>query len=137
MIPIKTLSKKNFKNYGLILEPVDKKRIFTVLCGDKGSHGWRIGYVMLGPEKVTSLEAHPDSDETFEPVFGISILLVAEKNKPNRIEAFLLDKGVLVKKGVWHSLRVLSEKAGIKVTENYEVESVFHKLKKPIDINFV
>lgn len=137
MIPIKTLSRTNFKKYGLILEPVDKKRVFTVLYGDKGAHGWRIGYVILRPEKVTSLEAHPESDETFEPVYGISILLVAEKNKPNRIEAFLLDKGVLVKKGVWHGLRVLSEKAGIKVTENYEVESVFHKLKKPIDINFI
>ncbi|MBP7792138.1 MAG: hypothetical protein KA120_03655 [Candidatus Goldbacteria bacterium] len=137
MIPIKTLSKENFRKYGVLLEPKNKSRVFTVLCGDKGSQGWRIGYVMLGPEKVRSLEAHPESDETFEPVFGISILLVAEKCKPDCIEAFLLDKGVLVKKGVWHGLRVLSEKAGIKVTENFEVKSVFHKLKKPIDINFV
>lgn len=137
MIPIKQLSKKNFKKYGVILEPENNKKIFTVLCGNKGSRGWRIGYVMLGPEKITTLESHPESDETFEPVFGISILLVSEKTKPDRIEAFLLDKGVLVKKGVWHGLRVLSEKAGIKVTENYEVNSIFHKLKKPIDINFV
>jgi hypothetical protein len=34
-------------------------------------------------------------------------------------------------------VRVVSQQAEIKITENFEVASVIHKLKKPIDIAFV
>ena len=137
MIPIKTLSREGFKKYGSVLAPEDKSKVFTVVCGEKEKTGWRIGYVIIGPEEVDTIEAHPQSLETFEPVSGTAIILVAPKDKPDEMEAFLLDEAVLVEKGVWHGLKVLSEKAEIKVTENYEVDTVFHKLSKPIDIGFV
>jgi ureidoglycolate hydrolase len=136
MIPVKRLTHENFSKYGCLLDPKDKSKVFTVVCGDKDAKGWRIGVVILGPEPVSRLEAHPGSMETFEPVAGTSVLLVSEPGKPDGIEAFLLDKGVLVNKNVWHGLSVISEKAEVKVTENFEVESVFHKLKDPIDIGF-
>ncbi|HDQ26708.1 MAG TPA: hypothetical protein ENN43_08210 [bacterium] len=136
MIPVKRITGESFKKYGSVLEPADKSKVFTVLCGDAEAKGWRIGYVIIGPDVVKNLEAHPGSLETFEPVKGTAVLLVAEPGSPDNIEAFLLDKGVLVNKNVWHGLSVLSESAEIKVTENYEVESVFHRLKKPIDIGF-
>jgi ureidoglycolate hydrolase len=137
MIPLQRLSRRAFKKYGGILEPADKTKVFTVVCGDKDAAGWRTGYVIIGPDKVKTLEAHPASLETFEPVSGVSVLLVAETKKPDDIEAFLLDRAVVVDKNIWHGLSVLSEKAEVKVTENFEVASVFHKLKKPIDIAFV
>jgi ureidoglycolate hydrolase len=137
MIQIKQLSAEAFKKYGSMLEPADKSKVFTVVCGDKEAKGWRIGVVIIGPESVKQLEAHPGSLETFEPVAGTAILLVAETKNPDDVEAFLLDKGVLVNKNIWHALSVLSSKAEVKVTENFEVESVFHKLKKPIDVGFV
>ena len=114
-----------------------KKKIFSVLTGDKQAKGWRIGYLIFHPAPVDSLEAHPESMETFEPVTGTTVILVAPQNNPGAIEAFLLDKPVCVAKNVWHGVRVVSEKAEIKITENFDVASVIHKLKKPIDIAFV
>jgi ureidoglycolate hydrolase len=136
MIPIKQLSKETFGKYGSMLDPEDKSKVFTVVCGDKDAKGWRIGVVIIGPENVKQLEAHPESLETFEPVAGTSVLLVSETKNPDSIEAFLLDRGVLVNRNIWHALSVLSLKAEVKVTENFEVASVFHKLKKPIDVGF-
>jgi ureidoglycolate hydrolase len=136
MIPVKQLNRESFKKYGSMLDPEDKTKVFTVVCGDKDARGWRIGVVIIGPSPVEQLEAHPESKETFEPVAGTSILLVSETDKPDNIEAFLLDRGVLVNKNIWHGLSVISEKAEVKVTENFEVDSIFHKLKKPIDIGF-
>jgi ureidoglycolate hydrolase len=136
MIPIKQLNAESFNNYGTMLDPEDKSKVFTVVCGDRDAKGWRIGVVIIGPDEVKQLEAHPESLETFEPVRGTSILLVSETKKPDDIEAFLLDRGVLVNKNIWHALSVLSEKAEVKVTENFEVESVFHKLKKPVNVGF-
>lgn len=137
MIPIKQLTNESFKKYGSLLEPADKSKVFTVLCGDKDAAGWRIGYVILGPGNVDSLEAHPVSFETFEPVAGTAVILVAQTGSPDVIEAFLLDRGILINKNIWHGLRVISAKAEIKVTENFEVETIHHKLKKPIDVGFV
>ncbi|MEI7542416.1 MAG: hypothetical protein WCJ94_04095 [bacterium] len=137
MIKIQNLSKKTFSKYGIILEQSDKKKVFTVLTGDKNAKGWRIGYLVFRPGVVDSLESHPESMETFEPVSGTTVILVAEKNTPEKIEAFLLDKPVCVLKNVWHGVRVLSEQAEIKLTENFEVESLIYKLKKSIDIGFV
>jgi ureidoglycolate hydrolase len=134
MIKIQNLSKKKFSKYGLVLEQSDKKKIFTVLTGDKQAKGWRIGYLIYHPAVIDSLEAHPESMETFEPVSGTTVILVAPQKAPEKIEAFLLDKPVCVAKNVWHGVRVLSEKAEIKITENYDVDSKIHKLKKPLDI---
>ncbi|MFP4466478.1 MAG: ureidoglycolate lyase [Candidatus Goldiibacteriota bacterium] len=136
MIKIKQLTHENFRPYGGILEPEDKSDVFTVLCGDENAKGWRIGYVILGPDKVKSLEAHPGSFETFEPVSGVSVILAAPEKEPEKIEAFLLDKSVLINKNIWHAVRVLSGKAEIKVVENFKVDSVYHDLKNPVDVGF-
>jgi len=87
MIKIQTLSKKAFKKFGAIIEQPDKKKIFSVLTGDKEARGWRIGYLVYFPEPVKSLEKHPESMETFEPVSGTSIMLLAGKKTPHKVEA--------------------------------------------------
>ncbi len=137
MIKVKNLSDKAFKPYGMVIGQKDKKKVFSVLTGDKTAAGWRIGYLIFHPAPLESIECHPESMETFEPVSGTTILLVAPQKAPDKIEAFLLDKPVCVAKNIWHGVRVVSESAEIKITENFEVESVHHKLKKPIDLMFV
>ncbi len=137
MIPVKALSAEAFKQYGYIIEQKDASKVFEVLFGDKDAKGWRIGYLAMGPSPVESLEYHPESLETFEPVSGTSVIIVAPFDRPDMMEAFLLDKPVCVGKKIWHGVSVLSARAEIKITENYEVESVHHKLNKPIDIAFV
>lgn len=136
MIKIKNLSAKAFSKYGVVLEQKNKKKIFSVITGDKEAKGWRIGYLIFHPAPVDSLEAHPESMETFEPVTGTTIILVAPQKDPEAIEAFLLDKPVCVAKNVWHGVKVVSELSEIKITENFEVASVIYKLKKPIDLGF-
>lgn len=121
----------------MVLEQSDKKKVFSVLTGDSAAVGWRIGYLIFHPAPVDSMENHPESMETFEPVSGTTVILVAEHKTPDKIEAFLLDKPVCISKHVWHAVRVVSEHAEIKITENFDVESVIRKLKKPIDIAFV
>lgn len=137
MIPVKVLSSEVFRRYGHIIEPKDPSKVFEVLFGDREAKGWRIGYLAMGPSPVDSLEQHPESLETFEPVTGTSVLLVAPYESPDEIEAFLLDKPVCVGKKIWHGVSVISARAEIKITENYDVDSVHHKLKKPINIAFV
>jgi ureidoglycolate hydrolase len=137
VIRISSLSAKSFKKYGTLLEQKDKKKIFSVIAGDADAKGWRIGYLIFKPAPVDSLECHPASMETFEPVSGTTVILTAQHKAPEKIEAFLLDKPVCVAKNVWHAVRVISESAEIKITENFEVESVIHKLKKPVDIAIV
>jgi len=134
MIKINLLKKENFEKYGIVIEPQDKNKIFDVICKEESKVGWRIGYLVMTPQEVSTIEAHPHSMETFEPVKGTSIIIVAEPNSPQNIEAFLLDKPVCLNKGVWHGILVLSETAEIKITENLEVDSVYYKLEKPVNI---
>ena len=137
MIRISNLTAKAFKKYGIVLEQRNKKKVFSVIAGDPKAAGWRIGYLIFSPAPVDSLERHPESMETFEPVSGTTVMLVAPQNAPEKMEAFLLDKPVCVAKNIWHAVRVMSESAEIKITENFEVESVIYKLKKPVDIAIV
>jgi len=136
MIPIKRLDENNFKKFGIVIEPDDRSKVFSVICGDEKAAGWRIGYLVAKPENVNGMEAHPESMETFEPVSGTAVMIVAEQKTPDKIEAFLLDKPVCLHKNTWHAVSVLSDVAEIKITENYNVESVFYKLEKPIDVGY-
>ncbi len=74
------------------------------------------------------LECHPDSYESFEPLKGIGILLTAKPESPEDYHAFLLDKPVCLKKGVWHQLIALTEEVQVKITENLEVGTSFYEL---------
>ncbi len=137
MIKVKTINAESFKKYGVVIEQKAKGKVFDVLTGDKNAKGWRLGYLVTGPDRVKVLEKHPSSMETFEPVSGTAIMILAEEKTPDKMEAFLLDKPVCLYKSIWHAVSVISDKAEIKITENFEVESLFHKLKKSIDIAYV
>ena len=137
MIQIKPLNSRDFAKYGKIICQEKENEIFQVVLSEPAQTGWRIGYLVMGPGKTDSLEAHPESYETFEPVSGTAIMLVAEEATPDKIEAFLLDKPICINKKIWHGVRVLSQKCEIKIMENFEVESIFHKLEKSLEVGFV
>ena len=62
---------------------------------------------------------------------GKRVLLVAEHETPENCHAFILDKPVVLKKGIWHQTLALTPEAQVKITENIEVESVFYTYDKP------
>ncbi len=122
----------NFNKYGVVLE-LTKNAVngFDILVTEK-AHGWRIALYEYDRRNAERLENHPTSKESFEPVKGVTLLVVAEKDKPEEFETFLLDKPVCLEKGVWHQVITLSDRAVVKITENLEVDSEFFYPKNPL-----
>jgi len=135
---INSLTAKKFKKYGQILELNSKKnkknnRVneFEILVSEANS-GWRIAYLILRNRTLKRLERHPESKESFEPVKGVSLIVVAQSNSPEKVETFLLDKPVVLNKGVWHDVLTLSDETEIKITENIEVACEYHPLDSKV-----
>ena len=76
----------------------------------------------------------PASRESFEPLHGLTVLVVATHENPEEYEAFILDKPVCLKKGIWHQVLALTEEAQVKIVENLEVQSEFYDLEKAIHV---
>ncbi len=130
MKELKYITKENFKKYGMVLDFSSKDvSVWEILFKVKDS-GWRIAILEIDRHSATRVERHPDSIETFEPLSGISLLLVSDKD-PEGFEVFLLDKPVCLNKGIWHEVIALSEKAKFKITENDEVVCEYHDFDKP------
>jgi len=132
-IKVKNLD-KSFEQYGRIIKPFNegpaeqgKGWDFYMLSKSK-SDGWRIGYLIQTSKEVNYLEKHPKSKETFEPIEGVGIILLSLGDK---IDAYLLDKPIILNEGVWHALVALSERVKIKISENLEVEKITRPIKPP------
>lgn len=72
--------------------------------------------------------------ESFSPVSGVSIIIVAKPDTPEDYDLFLLDKSVCLEKNIWHTTIALSEYALMEVTENYDVGMENYELGKIIGI---
>ena len=83
------------------------------------------------------MENHPFSKESFEPLKGITVLLVAEHETPEEYQAFVLDKPVCLKKGIWHQVLALTPEAQVKITENLEVASEFYEYEKAKSVQVI
>ena len=64
----------------------------------------------------------------------MTVLLVAEHETPEKYKAFVLDKPVCLKKGVWHQVLSLTPSAEVKITENKDVYSEFYDLPEEIQV---
>jgi len=138
-LAIRNLEPEAFAPYGEILEPgarppqgEDKDWRFYVLIEEPGAP-WRIGYYVPQIRALGRLERHPTSMETFEPVVGVSVIVVA-KDDPESPQAFLLDRPVILHKGTWHGILSLSSRVEIKITENLQVTGEHHYFKQPLEI---
>ena len=126
---IQILTQSAFASYGTILEfPAESTNRFEIIVREP-DHPWRLAVFRDNKRSAVKLENHPTSMETFEPVRGTTLLLVAEHESPDDFVVFLLDKPICLHKGVWHDVVALSDEVLIRITENLEVYSEFHDLK--------
>ena len=126
---IQTINQAAFAKFGMVLEfPSDSTNRFEIIVREP-DHPWRLAVFRDNKRSATKLENHPTSMETFEPVRGTTLLLVAENESPDDFTVFLLDKPICLHKGVWHDVVALSDDVLIRITENLEVHSEFHTLK--------
>lgn len=132
-INIKKLTRKSVEPYAMIIDgscvpDSGKGNNFGILMKEK-SRGWRIGYLVVRDRAIKRMERHPDSFETFEPVKGRLVIAFAGNKDPAKTEFFFLDKGVVVKKGIWHEVAAIGGSAEVKIFENIEVKTEYLEIK--------
>jgi ureidoglycolate hydrolase len=131
---IRNITKDSFMRYGAVMEfSPDYKERFEIIVKETEA-GWRLAVYRFNDRATTVMENHPASMESFEPLQGTALLLVAENGSPSNYEAFLLDKPVCLYKGVWHQVLSLSEEACVKITENSEVTTEFFHFENEIKV---
>ena len=136
MLPI---TAKTFRPFGKVIEYPGKEKkgrvrnLWRIVHKVDQAKGWRIAYLVLRDKTFGRLEQHPDSDETFEPISGEILLFVAKSPAIEDVKCFCLDRPIVLKKGVWHALVTVHDEAEIKITENAELQCVYHKLGKRYD----
>lgn len=123
----------NFKKYGHVIqwqgkENKKEKNQFRIVIRDSKANGWRIAYLIVREKKVDRLEQHPRSFESFEPLSGKAILYVSHPKSPTIIKSFILNKPIILHKGIWHGVVCSGKEAHIKITENSHVNLVKRKL---------
>jgi len=131
------ITKRNIKPYGYIIDSACVKddgrgNRFGVLLNERSS-GWRIGYLIVRDKTIRRLEYH-DTLETFEPVKGRMAISLATNDSPEKFKLFLLDKPIVLKKGIWHEVASISGRGEIKIVENIDVDGEYHYLDKPVRI---
>lgn len=128
---IKKITAENFKPYGWVIEYPKKhlkgksKNLFRIVLKETKKFGWRIAYLIVRDKKLTRLECHTLSFESFEPVAGQSLMYVAKNKNAEAVECFYLDRPIILKKGVWHGVVTLTPECEIKLTENAQVQCVY------------
>lgn len=133
MITIQYLTQEKFKKFGDLISAFGDER-FQVLLEEPDAAGWRIAKLKVSREAIKALGLHPNTRETFVPLSGTSVLVVAQQTKPEEIQAYLLDQSVCIHKNVWHATIALSEKAYIGIAENAQVDQEEYFLKQPLQV---
>ena len=135
MCRLQSVHKENFAQYGRALEfSADCRESFEIVITEE-REPWRLAVFRYRNKSVKRLECHPTSLESFEPLNGMTVLIVAEHDRPAEYEAFLLDKPVCLYKGIWHQVLSVTDEAQVKIAENLEVNSEFYDLEREIFVN--
>jgi ureidoglycolate hydrolase len=138
-LPLQIVTSESFAKFGDVLDwQADfGDEGFRIITRAEDPTGWRLAVLLVKHHHITRLERHPTSKESFEPVTGVAVLCLAPPEDPTATEAFLLDKPVVLGKGVWHDVFALSEEALIKIAENLAVTGEFHELDAPLEVMVV
>lgn len=134
LLPINNINRKNFAKYGTVFEHARKKNGYEPLVTVK-STGWIWAIFTYKNKTIKEIECHLNTKESFEPVAGATIIVLAEPKRPERLEAFLLDQAVLLDEGVWHNVLALSDTARVKITENSRIITRKYKLSGHISVS--
>lgn len=130
MKELKYLTKENFQKYGYIIDFRSENSSGWEILFKEKSEGYRIAIFEIDRKQTKRIERHPDSMETFEPISGISLILLSDGD-PENFEVFLLDKPICLKKGIWHDVISISEKSKFKIVENDEVICEYYDFTRP------
>lgn len=136
---IKELNSSSFKEYGKIIEYPKKelkgksRNLWRIVHAEVSEVGWRIAYLVLRDKTIGRLERHPNSDETFEPISGKTLFFTSRTDRYESIECFLLDKPIVLNKGIWHALITLDDESEIKIVENAKVKCEYLKFPFRMD----
>ncbi|HHV98456.1 MAG TPA: hypothetical protein GXX36_02585 [Clostridiaceae bacterium] len=131
--PIKVIQAGNFAKYGKVIELTSNHQDGFDIIVTSESPGWRIAVYEVQRRTTGFMENHPTSKESFEPLYGTALLILAENSNPEDFEVFLLDKPVCLNEGIWHQIITLSEVAAVKITENLEVNSEFYYFENELN----
>lgn len=135
---ILTPDRNSFRPYGKIIEYPNKeakgrvRNLWRIVHAESGRTGWRVAYLVLRDRTIGRLECHPTSDETFEPVRGRALIFTALRKDFAAMRCFILDKPLIIRKGVWHGLVTCSPETEIKITENSKVTCRYWELGRRI-----
>ncbi|MGL6106073.1 ureidoglycolate lyase [Romboutsia sp.] len=134
---ILNISKENFAPFGKVIEfSEDCKDKFEIIITDE-VNPWRIAVYRYKEKSVKVMENHPTSKESFEPLTGTTLIMVAQNHAPKDYKVFLLDKPVCLYEGIWHQVISLSSEASVKITENLEVNSEFHEFENEVKVRIL
>ena len=134
MVKIESITRENFAPFGTVIEfSPDFDGIYEIL-ETEDEKPQILAVFRYTNKTIQRIENHPTSMETFEPLSGVTVLLVAEHETPENYKAFVLDKPVCLKKGVWHQVLSLTPSAEVKITENKDVYSEFYDLPEEIQV---
>src|ERR1044072_5109230 len=118
---IKKITLQNFRRYGRLIGYPGKelksprRNLFRIVIKENARFGWRIAYLIVRDKLINRLEQHPLSHESFEPVKGQSIIFVTKKKDVRSIEAFYLDRPVIIYKGICHGGARISQEGELKL----------------------
>lgn len=134
MKTLQYVQRETFLPYGEVLEfPAGIEETFCIITTEE-KEPWRLAVFRYTNKEIQRMECHPTSRESFEPLHGLTVLVVATHENPEEYEAFILDKPVCLKKGIWHQVLALTGEAQVKIVENLEVQSEFYDLEKAIHV---
>ncbi|MDD5069650.1 MAG: hypothetical protein PHV17_02880 [Candidatus Omnitrophica bacterium] len=128
------ITTESFQPFGKVIEfPKSKKNqkrnnLFHIVLTEKKATGWRIAYLIIRDKQIKVLEHHPMSFESFEPLYGETLLYVCKRTDFSDIKCFLLDKPVILNKGLWHGVTAQSYESAVKISENAKVRCVYKEL---------
>ena len=131
---LKSIHKENFAKFGKVLEfSASCTEPFEIVITEE-KEPWRLAVFRYTNKTIKRMECHPTSLESFEPLSGMTVLVVAEHDKPEAYEAFILDKPVCLYKGIWHQVLALTDEAQVKIAEILEVNSEFYDFEKALEV---
>jgi ureidoglycolate hydrolase len=133
MLPIKHLTAESFAPFGDVVAPDGDDR-FVVHVEEPHEKGWRFARSRVARGPVTLVSRHETTRESFVPLAGTTVIVVAERATPDDLHAFLLDRGVVIHKDVWHQTVALSERSYLAISENHDVGQDDHVLDTPLTV---
>ncbi|MDO4323409.1 MAG: ureidoglycolate lyase [Lachnospiraceae bacterium] len=134
MAVLESITREAFAPFGSVIEFTPGFDGSYEILETEEEKPWILAVFRYTNKTIQRIENHPTSMETFEPLSGVTVLLVAEHGTPEDYKAFVLDKPVCLKKGTWHQVLSLTPSAEVKITENKDVYSEFYDLPKEVRV---